>query len=167
MRKRAVVAASLALTPVGISNAYGYVPAPPKVGYVYGVAPGTPEGVMSPAQTDPKTGTIYYTQPLDKYDKAHEVGHVLDGEVLTDGDRHYFQKLMHAPAGAWNQGSAADTGGGASEWFGDYYAAAAVHMDPRHGMLGNYAQIGPRRLRRFQQAVERLGKRHHLQAYQP
>lgn len=144
-----------------------YAPAPPRIRYVRGVAPGTPVGVMSPAQTDIASGTIYYTQPLEKFDKAHEVGHVLDGEVLTDGDRQYFQKLMHAPAGAWYGGSAADTGGSAFEWFGDYYAAAAMHADPAHGQAWGYAQIGPKRLKRFQQAIERLGKRHNLQPYQP
>lgn len=143
------------------------VPAPPVIHYVHGLAPSEPANSMSVAQTDFATGTIYSTQPLTKFDMAHEVGHVLDGEILSEGDRRFFQRLMHAPAGEWYQGSAADTGGGPSEWFGDYYAAAAVHLDPRHGMLGNYAQIGPKRLKRFQQAIERLGKRHGLQPYQP
>lgn len=141
------------------------VPAPPVMNFAQGVAPGTPAGVMSPAQTDFTTNTIYSTQPLERYDRAHEVGHLFDSQILSPGDRNFFQKLMHAPSGAWNQGSAADTGGGPSEWFGDYYAAAVVDMDPDHEMLGNYAQIGPKRLKRFEQALGRLGRRHGLQPY--
>lgn len=142
------------------------VPAPPRINYVQGVAPGIDPRLMTPAQTDFDTGTIYYTQPLEKFDKAHEVGHVLDGEVLTDGDRAYFQKLMHAPAGKWYAGSAADAGG-PSEWFADYYGAAAMHSDPTHGQAWGYAQIGPKRLKRFQRALARLGERHNLKPYQP
>jgi hypothetical protein len=145
-------------------NAYT-VPAPPSVKWVRGVAPGTPAGVMSPAQTDFVTNPIYSTQPLERYDRAHEVGHLFDSQVLSPGDHNFFQKLMHAPAGAWYQGSAADTGGGPSEWFGDYYAAAVVDMDPDHEMLGNYAQIGPKRLKRFEKALQRLAERHNLKPY--
>lgn len=120
---------------------------------------------MTVAQTDAQSGTIYYAQPLDKFAKAHEVGHALDAQVLTDGDRAYFQKLMHAPAGPWYQGSAADTGGGPSEWFGDYYGAVYTNFDPDHGGLGSYAQIGPKRLKRFEQALQRLAKRRNLKPY--
>jgi hypothetical protein len=140
-------------------------PMPPNVRFVDGVAPGTPAGVLSGAQTDMNNGTIYSTVPLEPFDRAHEVGHVFDVQVLSDGDRRSFQRLMQAPSGAWNQGSAADTGGGPSEWFGDYYAAAATRMDPEHEHLGNYAKIGPKRLKRFERAMDRLGKRRNLLPY--
>lgn len=141
------------------------VPAAPQVTFTRGTHPALPPDVMSPAQTDRASGTIYYSQPLSKFARAHEVAHLLDAQVLSDGDRRFFQRLMHAPSGEWRQGSAADTRGGPSEWFADYYAFAALGIDPRRSYEDSYATVGPKRLLRFQKALDRLGRRHGLRPY--
>lgn len=167
MRKRAVLAASLALTPAPVSTAYGYVPVAPTVHYTQGYAPGiTQENATGNAAYDPDTDTVYYQGKLEKSTKAHELGHALDDQVLSDGDRAYFQKLMHAPAGEWRSGTGLQGGmTSPSEWFADYYQASALNLDPRRQNEAAYATIGPKRLKRFEAALSRLAKRQHLKQY--
>lgn len=169
VRKRAVLAASLALTPAPIANAYGYsyVPAPPKVHYQQGYGPGiTQENAMGTASYSRDTDTIYYLGKPDETTRAHETGHALDDQVLTDGDRRYFQRLMQAPAGDWRSGTGLQGGARSpSEWFADYYQAAALDLDPRHEQVAAYAQVGPKRLKRFEAALARVAKRQHLKQY--
>lgn len=143
------------------SAAAGFVPAAPVVNYVQGYAPGiTQENAAGTAAYDPSTDTVYYQGKLDKATKGHELGHAFDDQALTDGDRVYFQKLMHAPTGAWNQGTGLQGGlTSPNEWFADYYQAAALRLDPRRQSEAAYAQVGPKRLERFEKALGRLAKR--------
>lgn len=163
MRKRAVVTASLALTPVSVSNAYGYryAPAPPAVHYQQGYAPGiTAENAAGTAAYSRDTDTIYYQgKGMDPATRAHETGHAFDDQVLTDGDRIYFQRLMHAPAGGWRTGTGLQGLASPNEWFADYYQAAAMNLDPRRESQASYAQVGPKRLKRFEKALARLAER--------
>lgn len=143
--------------------AVGLVPAPPVVNIVEGRAPGVDPAAMGTAATDPNTSTIYHEGALDPATKAHEVGHLFDSEVLTDGDRHYFQRVMQAPAGAWQSGTGLHGGATSpSEWFADYYQAAALHLDPSKQNEAAYASIGPKRLHRVEAALERLARRRGL-----
>lgn len=159
MRKRAALAA--------YASALSFVPAAPSVKYVQGYAPGiTQDNAAGTAAYDSDTDTVYYQGRLGKATKAHELGHALDDQSLTDGDRVYFQRLMHAPAGAWNTGTGLQGGfSSPSEWFADYYQAAALHLDPTRENQAAYASIGPVRLKRFEAALARLGKRQHLPQY--
>lgn len=159
MRRRATLAA--------YASAVGFVPAAPVVNYVRGYAPGiSQESAMGTAAYDTTTNTVYYQGRLDRATRAHELGHALDDQVLNDGDRVYFQKLMHAPAGAWYTGTGMQGGASSpSEWFADYYQAAALHLDPRRQNEAAYAAIGPRRLKRFEAAMARIAARKHLQPY--
>lgn len=162
------MAASLALTPAPIANAYGYsyVPAPPKVNYQQGYGPGiTQENAMGTASYDRDTDTVYYLGKPDAIARAHETGHALDDQVLTDGDRHYFQRLMQAPSGEWRSGTGLQGLKSPSEWFADYYQAAALNLDPRHEQVAAYAQVGTKRLKQFEAALARLAKRQHLKRY--
>lgn len=158
VRKRATLAA--------YASALSFVPAPPVVTYVRGVGPGTPSDAAGNASYDPETHTVY--SDGDPFARGHETGHALDQEVLTDGDRRYFQRLLHAPAGAWDRGTGATSEGlkSPSEWFADYYGAAAIRLDPTREVVSAYAPIGPVRLKRFEAALARLGKRHGLKPYQ-
>lgn len=141
------------------------VPMPATVNFVNGWPADQPD-TMGTALTDLASNTIYYRQPLDKFARAHEVGHLLDSQVLTDGDRHYFQRVMHAPAGAWNQGTGMDGGfQSPNEWFADYYAAAASGLNLSRESVSSYATLRPKRLRRFARALDRLGHRRDLQPY--
>ena len=145
-----------------------YMPAPPRVQYVRGTMPGDARASEYALTTDAQRGIVYYTgkQPLTGFEKGHETGHVFDAEVLTDGDRHFFQRLMHAPSGAWNAGSGYEGGTSSpAEWFADYYGAAATHVNPHHTSIASYADIGPKRLARFEAALTRLGQRRGLLAY--
>lgn len=144
------------------------VPAPPTMNLVQGLAPGlTPEETMGTAAFDSGSNTLYYQGKLDKSTRAHETGHAFDHQILSDGDRSFFQKLMHAPSGAWQSGSGLQGGlASPSEWFADYYQASALGLDPRRENQAAYAQIGPKRLQRFEQALDRLGRRHNLLPYQ-
>jgi len=165
VRKRAVLAASLALAPAPAANAY--VPAPPNVRYQHGYGPGiTQENAVGTAGYNRDTDTIYYLgKAMDPTARAHETGHALDDQALNDGDRRYFQRLMHAPPGEWRAGTGLQGTKSPSEWFADYYAASAMNVDPRHESTAAYAQIGPKRLKRFEAALARIAKRQGLKQY--
>ena len=144
------------------------VPQPANVKFVQGYAPGQDVStVLGNAQTDAASGTVYYQGTLDPFARAHEVGHILDAQVLTDGDRRFFQRLMHAPAGDWRTGTGLKGAASPSEWWADYYGSAALGVDPVHENQAAYANVGPKRLKRFEQALDRLGRRHGLLPYQP
>jgi hypothetical protein len=146
--------------------ASGIIPAPPAVNLVYGVAPGLEQNAMGTAAYNRDTDTVYYQGKLDPATRAHELGHAFDDQVLTDGDRQYFQRIMQAPAGEWRTGTGIKGGHlSPSEWFADYYQASALGLDPRKQSEAAYAQVGPKRLRQFEKALGRLAKRHKLQPY--
>lgn len=141
------------------------VPAPRTVNYVNGPAPGLPGDYGGDIATDASTSTIYLgSGKPGRFDRAHEIGHLLDAQVLTDGDRRYFSRLMQAPGGDWRQGTGPGSKVGGSEWFADYYAAAATGLDLSRENVGSYAVLGPKRLRRFAAAMDRLGRRHDLES---
>lgn len=143
-----------------LASAAAFIPAPPTVNYVQGVAPGADANAMGTAAYSRDTDTVYYQGKLDPATKAHEVGHAFDDQLLTDGDRVYFQRLMHAPTGGWRTGTGLQGGATSpSEWFADYYQAAAMNLDPRVQNEAAYGQIGPKRLKQFKKAMQRLAKR--------
>jgi hypothetical protein len=155
---------------VRAAQANAYVPAPRNLRVVDGTAPGLPADAISGAQSVPSEGVVYLTKAADSFGRAHEVGHVFDAQDLSDGDRTYFQKLMHAPGGQWNQGTGLKGGlHSPHEWFADYYGAAATGVtgdDLRRGQgISSYATLGPKRLDRFIAALERLGRRQGLDPY--
>jgi hypothetical protein len=105
--------------------------------------------------------------------RAHETGHLFDAEVLTDGDRRFFQRAMKAPIGPWSHAAAYGRVEGnisPNEWFADYYGAFASNLTGLHGQssVGSFATITPVRMRRFEKALVRLAKRRGLsQPYKP
>ena len=144
------------------------MPAPPSIRYIHGPMPGDPNPGEYANTADTTTGTVYWTGRglLNGFTKGHETGHIFDAQVLNDGDRHFFQRLMHAPAGPWDSGSGYEGGSKSpSEWFADYYGAAVTGVDPTHTSVASYADIGPKRLLRFEQALDRLRQRRHLPEY--
>lgn len=163
-RRRAVAALAASMAAASAAPARAGVPLPPNVTYTQGTAPGlTPD--QADAAADRDTGTVYSVIPMDGFTKGHETGHIFDSQVLTDGDRHYFQRTLHAPAGDWYQGTGAGAGNHSpSEWFADYYGAAYADIDPAKTTVSSYTTIGPKRLRRFESALQRLGKRHQLKS---
>lgn len=148
-----------------------FIPAPPVVHTVYGaIDPNVNrDGQMVGAYADPATQTIYLPKDPSAYMRAHETGHLFDSQILSDGDRRYFARLMHAPAGPWDHGQAygrVDGNVSPNEWFSDYYAAAATRMTPDRGYsVGQYAEIDAKRMRAFQKAMARLARRRDLEPY--
>lgn len=108
------------------------------------------------AYADVAANRVVTSTPLGRYETAHEVGHLFDWHVLTDADRAYVAAMLHV-RGEWF-GWRAD--GNGAEVFADYYAAAAIGLDPRprrvrgggivygDGWL-TYAHVGYARLQRF------------------
>jgi hypothetical protein len=84
---------------------------------------------------------------------GHELGHLFDWQSLSDGDRRYFTRILHAPSD-WERGG--------REWFADYYGAAAEGIDLRRENIISYAPLTLKRMRRFQAAMTRLGRRQNL-----
>jgi hypothetical protein len=150
-----------------------YVPAPPVVHTVYGPVNASlnQDGAAVGAYADPAAQTIYLPKDPSPFMRAHETAHLFDAQVLTDGDRSYFQRLMHAPQGAWNHGETygrVEGEASPNEWFADYYGALASGLTPDKGYsVGQFAEIGAKRLQQFAAALERVGHRQHLRAYRP
>lgn len=150
-----------------------YLPAPPVVHTVYGpVDPNVnQDGAAVGAYADPAAQTIYLPNDPSAFMRAHETAHLFDAQVLNDGDRQYFQRLMHAPQGPWNHGEAygrVEGEASPNEWFADYYGALGSGLTPEKGYsVGQFAEIGVKRLQRFAAALERVGRRQGLQAYRP
>jgi hypothetical protein len=142
-----------------------YFPAPPLINYVQGVAPGVPADAMGNAAYVPESHTVYSQGKPDRYSRAHEAGHAFDSEVLNPGQRVLFQRLMGLPAGPWSTGTGLQGLRSPSEWFADYYSAAANHVNPRLENTAAYATITPKRLKRFENALVRLGRQQRLAAY--
>lgn len=142
-------------------------PAPPSVRYTQGTAPGLPQNAMGTAAYSADEDTVYYQGILDPATKAHETGHAFDDQILSDGDRRFFQRTMGMPDGEWRTGTGLNADGlkSPSEWFADYYAAAVLGLDPERQSEAAYAQIGPKRLARFSAALDRLGRRQGLKSY--
>lgn len=139
------------------------MPAPPTVNYAYGLDPNvTADGQHPTAYTYGDTVHLpdHAKSMTNSFIKAHETGHVFDTEVLSDGDRYFLSRLIHAPPGPWQQQSVYKS---PNEWFADYYAAAASGVSPTNGdSVSMYATIGPKRLKRFEAALGRIAKRQHL-----
>lgn len=145
-------------------------PMPPHATFVQGRAPGVPADAISAMQTDPAAGTVYYTGLLDPSLRAHEVGHLFDSQILSDGDRNYFQRKFFADtgAGAWSRGTGATQGGllSPNERFADWYMNAAIGNDPSHSWASAYATApDPKAFRQFTKALDRLGRRRGLKPY--
>lgn len=142
------------------------------------IPPGVAPDEISSAYYDPNTNTVHTPPGVDRYGRAHEVGHALDHENLSDGDRAFFQRLMHAPQGQWQTGTGSKGLYSPNEMFADYYAAVATGYDPKPKKLkgggtryssapSSYAtNIGPKRLKRFAKALERLQARQGLSDYE-
>lgn len=147
-----------------------YVPAAPTVHYTQGVAPGdrVEQAISGGAAYQPETDTIYFSgPPLTKFARGHENGHALDDQVLGDGDRHYFTRLMGL-TGDWNQGTGLTAGGlrSPNEFFADWYGNAATGSNGRTSWNDAYAPApDPKQFRRFMQALDRLGHRKGLLPY--
>lgn len=167
MRVRKLAAYAASMAPLASQAMGAYVPGAPVIHFVRSANPSGAADSMAPAATDMSTGTVYYSQKLDPFSKAHETGHVFDSEVLDSGERSFFQRLMHAPGGQWDQGTGVSGYHSPDEWFADYYAAAANHLDLSKQGVSSYATIGPKRLKRFEAALARLGQRKNLQSYRP
>lgn len=77
---------------------------------------------------DLETGTIYLDPgTLDpRLAFWHEVGHVFDRAVLTEGDRDWFAYLIDRPVTPWLSDSTHETAG---EIFAEAYSVAA-HLGP-------------------------------------
>jgi hypothetical protein len=176
VQKRAFLAAAAAsagmVTPARAAQP-PYVPAPPSIQFVRGVAPGSddPGLGMSTAATDMATNTVYYTQPLSRFAKAHESFHVLDNEALTSADRLALEQAVGIGKGRWSQGVGLAGGmNSPDEIVADWYANAAVGNDPggRHGGAWEDAYASPpshKAFHAFERVLSQIARRRFLSAY--
>lgn len=114
------------------------------------------DDAMTGAYADAQNSRIVTASPLTRRELAHEVGHLVDWQYLTDTDRERAARIMGVRA--WDYTDNKPMTG--AEWFADYYAAAATDYNPavRHlkggGLRGGqdftYAHITGKRLRDFQ-----------------
>lgn len=143
-----------------------YVPAPRQVQYARGSVPGDLDGANYGAAADTATNTIYFNGPqLARSTKGHETAHILDAQVLTDGQRQFFTHLMGL-SGAWDQGTGYSGMKSPKEFFADWYGNAANNHDGVHRWDSAYAPPpDPKAYKRFRQALERLARRQQLGRY--
>lgn len=145
-----------------------YTPAPLRYSILTGkIDPSQINGgtEMVGAYADPATATVHVQPDPSPFAVTHELGHLFDSQILTEGDRRYFTRIMHAPGGPWNRGEATGKVDGnisPNEWFSDYYGAMATGFDANEGGIGSFAVMTPKRLHNFEAALGRLGKRRGL-----
>jgi hypothetical protein len=168
--RRALVAALAAASTLPSHAAQPFVPMAPAVNFVQGTAPGDDESaaIGGGAAYAWDTDTIYHTGQLSKFARGHEMGHALDDQVLSDGDRNFFTRLMGL-SGPWRQGTGIQNAGKRSpdEIFADWYGNAVAGNDPSRSWDDAYATPpDPKDFHRFQQALARLGRRRSLPQYQ-
>lgn len=120
---------------------------------------------MVGAYADPATATVHVQPDPNPFAVTHELGHLFDSQVLSEGDRRYFQRIMHAPRGAWNLAETTGKVDGLrspNEWFSDFYGAMGTGFDANKEGMASFAVITPKRLHNFEAALGRLGKRRGL-----
>lgn len=146
-----------------------FLPGPPALHFAHTRAPGLAVDQLSAAAYDSASETVYFEGTLSRSELGHESGHAFDFQVLTDGDRVYFTRLMGL-SGPWDQGSGythtAILGRSPIETFADWYGNAVNGRDAIHSWDASYTSPpDPKRFQRFKRALGRIGRRHHLQPY--
>lgn len=146
------------------------MPGPPKITFVRSADPqgagAAPGQLPVPGATDESTGTVYYSQPLDNFQRAHEAGHVFDSEVLTSADRLRAEQIMGLGKGRWNTGTGLSGYTSPDEHFADYYSAAVNHLDLSRQGYSSYTTFTPKRLSLFETWLSQLGQSRGLSPYQ-
>jgi hypothetical protein len=131
-----------------------------------------PEGQNAAAGSDGET--VYSQGGIDGRTLAHELGHNLDAQSLTDDDRRRLAVVMGRPNDPWDvpdrRGAGAADRSSLSERFASLYAMLAVGAYPRAGRsIGDgYLDEDPpsrRELLRFGRSMMRFGARSGLQDY--
>lgn len=154
---------------VGLVAFFALIPAPPVVNYQRGLPEGMAADEITPAAYDPNTKTVHFAETLSKVARGHELGHAFDHQVLTEGDRTYFIRLMGLEC-PWDQGTGytpvALAGKSPIETFADWYGNAINKHDAVHSWDASYTSPpDAKTFRRFKQALVRLGRRHSLPLY--
>lgn len=143
-----------------------YAPAPPRASLVYDPVlenAGAPSAGAY-ANTDTMTVHALKGQEMDPVSAGHEVGHLFDVQILSDGDRRFFSRLLGTDPASWQNLAGGNPGGAitGTEAFSDYYTVAANGIDMRRGGYTGYVTVDPKISRKFNAALGRLGKRHGL-----
>ena len=152
------------------------VPAPPSFNVVFdnpkdagGIDPATGKPWPIVGQyADEYTNTVHSTKGFGKRAIAQDVGQLFGANVLDDGQRYYFARLLGVKPDSWGKSTEGSLVRGyanatADEAFGDYYALAATGgLAPGVSMAWGDVSIDRRKLRKFSAAINRLGQRQHL-----
>jgi hypothetical protein len=136
----------------------GAMPRAPHIEITIGTCPDAAAwGDMLEGCTYPD-GHIYVSASSKPFLRAHEMGHVFDFEVLTDGDHHWFARMfgIRGPWSDWKR-----------EVFADAYANCDLRTKPwaDHGKLvglfeGGHGYNPPlKRHRAICDAIKRIGRR--------
>lgn len=120
-----LVAASLVLS-VREPPALAAVPVPTDYRVHHEKCPEDTEALIA-ACANTATGDIYLPV-AGSFALQHELGHLVDAQLLTDGDRRWFtRRLGMSPGLAWRDAAKWRT---PSEVFADAYAACALKWSP-------------------------------------
>ena len=79
------------------------------------------------------TGEIWIGKRPHRFAISHEIGHIFDGQVLSDEDREWFtDALDFEPGTPWQTGDVREgtPSGGPMEHFADAYAACDLGLHP-------------------------------------
>lgn len=151
------------------------VPAPPHYSIVYdnpanagGIDPATGQPFPAVGQyADTNTNTVHTTRGTSRRSIAQDVGQLVGYNVLTPGDRHYFQRILGVGDAPWDNVHGAQNGAPVTgdETFANYYSVAATGgVRAGESLLLGETSIDARKLRQFTSAIGRLGRRNHLPA---
>jgi hypothetical protein len=150
-----------------------YTPAPPQYSIIYdspqdagGVDPATGRPYPAVGQyADPATNTVHTTRGFSRRQISQDVGQLFGYNVLSDGDRNYFSRLLGTDPARWTSGHGAQPGGmhGGDEAFANYYAVNATGgLGKGESLLMGDTSIDSAKLHQFSAALSRLGHRQHL-----
>jgi hypothetical protein len=146
----AILVAGLFPSPVPVFR----VPSPPQ--YVI-IRVACPDGIGGSCAFH--DGRVYLARGASDFAYWHELGHVFDAELLTDGDRRWFMGRLSRRTTWWSHGPGDPS---PFELFADAYATCALGLTPARGAwVDAYGyRPGPKRHRQICSAIGRVGERH-------
>jgi hypothetical protein len=150
--RAAILVAGLIPSPPSVLR----VPLPPRYVIIHAACPDRDGLGLSCAYYD---GRVYLAPGASDFAFWHELGHVFDAEVMTEGDRRWFMRRLSTRTTWWSRGPGDRS---PSELFADAYGICALGLHPDGGeWIDAYGyEPGRKRHRQICAAIGRVGERH-------